>query len=60
MVSKQEAQKVEGERFNLRKLKEMEVRKQYQIKISNWFAALENLRGGKYINRAWDSVKDNT
>jgi hypothetical protein len=30
-VSKQEAQKFEGERFKLRKLNEMEVRKQYQI-----------------------------
>jgi predicted rRNA methylase YqxC with S4 and FtsJ domains len=32
-----------GERFNLRKLNELEVRKQYQIKISNSFASLKNL-----------------
>jgi hypothetical protein len=31
------------ERFNLKKLNELEVRKQYQIQISNRFAALENL-----------------
>ena len=30
------------ERFNLWKLNELEVRKQYPIKISNRFAALEN------------------
>jgi hypothetical protein len=31
------------ERFNLRELNELEVRKQYQIEISNRFAAFENL-----------------
>jgi len=29
---------------NLRKLNELEVRKQYQIKITNRFAALENFK----------------
>ena len=38
-VNKKAAQKFDGERFNLRKLNELEVRKQYQIKISNNFAA---------------------
>ena len=42
-VSKYEAQKFDGERFNLRNLNDLEVRKQYQIEISNRFAALENL-----------------
>jgi len=32
-VSKRAAQKCHVERFNLRKLSELEVRKQYQIKI---------------------------
>ena len=41
-VSKEAAQKFDGERFNLRQLHEPEVRKQYQIKITNKFAALEN------------------
>jgi len=45
-VSKQAAQKFYGERFNLRKLKEVEVRKQYQIEITNRFAALQNLSDG--------------
>jgi len=38
-VSKQAAQRFDGERFNLRKLNELDVRKRYQIKISNRFAA---------------------
>jgi hypothetical protein len=42
-VSKQAALKFDLERFNLRKLNELEVRKQYQIKISNRLATLQNL-----------------
>ena len=51
-VSKQAAQKFGGERFNLRKLNELEVRKQYQIEITNRFAPLENLSDDEDINRA--------
>jgi len=58
-ASKQAAHKFDGERFNLRKLNELEVRKQYQIKISNQFAALENLSDSKDINRAWEKIKGN-
>jgi hypothetical protein len=46
-VSKQATQKVDGERFNLRKLNKLEVGKQYQIEIMNRFAALENLSNGE-------------
>ena len=47
------------ERYNLRKLNELEVRKQYQIKISNQFAALENSNDSEDINRAWENIKEN-
>jgi len=40
------------ERFNPRKLSDLEVRKQYQIEITNRFAALENLKGSEDINMA--------
>jgi hypothetical protein len=43
-VIKQAAQKLYGERFNLRKLNELEVWKQYQIDITNRLAAWENLK----------------
>jgi hypothetical protein len=59
VVSKQVTQKIYGERFNLRKPNELEVRKQYQIEISNRFAALENLCDSKDINRAWENIKEN-
>jgi hypothetical protein len=41
-VRKQAAQEFDGRRFNLRKLNDLEVRKQNQIEITNRFAALEN------------------
>ena len=41
-VSKQEAEKFDAKRSNLRKLSDLEVRKQYQIEVSNSLAVLEN------------------
>jgi hypothetical protein len=43
------------ERFNLKSLSEMEVRKQFQIEISNGFEALENLNESEDINMAWEN-----
>jgi len=40
--NKQAAQTFDVERFNMKKISELEFRKNYQIKISNWFVALEN------------------
>ena len=58
-VSKQVAQRFDRERFNLRKLNELEVRKQYQIEITNMCAALENLSDDEDINKAWKNIKEN-
>ena len=58
-VSKQAAQKLDVERFNLRQLNELEVRKQYQNKISNRCVALENLSDSEDTNRAWENGKEN-
>ena len=52
-VNKQAAQKFDMARFNLRKLSELEVRKQYRIKISKRYAALENwndFQAGSIVN----------
>ena len=47
------------ERFNLGKLNELEVRKQYQIKISKQVAAaLENLSDREDVSRAWKNNED--
>ena len=58
-VSKQTTQKLDGERFNLRKLKDLEVKKQYQIEITNRFSALGNISDDGDINRAWENIKEN-
>ena len=58
-VTKQGAQKFELERFNLKKLSELDVRKQFQTKISKRSAALENLNDSEDINRAWENIKEN-
>ena len=58
-VRKQAAQKSDGVRFNLRKLNDLEVRKQYQIEIKNRFAALENVSEDEDINRGWENIKEN-
>jgi hypothetical protein len=55
---KQAAQKIDIERFNLKNLSEMEVRKQFQIEISNRFEALENLNDSEDINKAWENIRD--
>ena len=52
-------QKLDGERFNLRKLTDLEVKKQYQIEIINRFAALGNISDDGDINRAWENIKEN-
>jgi hypothetical protein len=58
-VNKQASQRFDGERFNLWKLNELEVRKQYQIEITNTFAALEILSNDENINRFWENIKEN-
>ena len=58
-VNKQAAQKFDVERCNLRKLNVLEIRKNYQIRISNRFAALENFSDSEHINRYWKNINDN-
>ena len=48
-----------GERINLRKLYELEVRKQYQTEITNRFADLENLSDGEDISKGRKNIKEN-
>jgi len=55
-VGKQAAQRFDGQRFNL-KLNEPEVREQYQIEITNRFAALENVNDD--VNRTSENIKEN-
>jgi len=47
------------ERFNFKKLSGLDVRKEYQIKISNRITTLENLSDSEGINRTWENMKEN-
>ena len=58
-VRKQAAQKSDGIRFNLRKLNDLQIRKQYQIEITNRFAALEKISEDEDINWGWENIKEN-
>jgi hypothetical protein len=58
-VSKRAAQKIDTERFNVKKLNEGDVKEQYQLTIRNKFAALENLEDSGDINGAWDNIREN-
>jgi len=59
VVRKQEAPIFEGERFNVRKVNELDIRKQYQIENTNRFAALGTLSVDEDINRTWENIKEN-
>jgi hypothetical protein len=57
-------QKFDMEKFNLKKLNDVEVKEQYQVKNSNMFAPLKNLDNDDNdnvdTNRAWESIRQNT
>jgi hypothetical protein len=59
-VNKQTAQAFDVGRFNVRKLRELEVWKQIHIKFSNRFAAMENLNDSEDMNRAWENINEDT
>jgi hypothetical protein len=58
-VSKRATQKFDMERFNLKKLNEVEGKEEYQVKISNRFTALENLCDDGDTNRACETNREN-
>jgi hypothetical protein len=45
--------------FNLRNLSELEIRKEYQIEISNRFTAMENLNNSEDVKKSWENIKQN-
>jgi hypothetical protein len=56
-VSKRTAQKIDNERFNVKNIKEGEVKEQNQVTNRNKFAALENLADSGEINRTWNNIR---
>jgi hypothetical protein len=58
-VSKPARRKCDLERFDLKKLNDIEVKEKYQVKISNRFAAVDNLYESCDINNGWESIREN-
>ena len=57
-VNKQSAGNFNGEIFNLRKLNELGLSKEYQIEITKSFAALDVLSVDEDMNRAGENKKE--
>jgi hypothetical protein len=58
-VNKQRSQRFHSERFNLKKLNEIESRDLYCAEVSNRLAALEDLDAEVEINSAWEMIREN-
>jgi hypothetical protein len=57
--NKQSSHRFHMERFNLKKLNEVEGKEQYCVEVSNRFAALEDLDTEVEINSAWETIREN-
>ncbi|PNF19373.1 hypothetical protein B7P43_G06348, partial [Cryptotermes secundus] len=58
-VSKQTTHIVHMERFNLKKLNEVEGKEQYRVEISNRFTAFENFDTEVEVNNDWETIREN-
>jgi hypothetical protein len=57
-VNKQGSHKFQMERFNLKKLNEVEGKEKYHVEVLNSFAALEDLDAEVEINTIWETIRD--
>jgi hypothetical protein len=58
-VNKQRSKRFHMERFNLKKLNDVEGKEQFWVEVSNRFAALEDLDAEVEINSAWETIRGN-
>jgi hypothetical protein len=58
-VNKQGSHKCHMERFNLKKLNELEDKEKYRVEVSNRFAELEDLDAEVEINTIWETIREN-
>jgi hypothetical protein len=58
-VNKERSQRFNMERFNLKKLNDVEGKEQFGVEVSNRFAALEDLDTEVEINSAWETIREN-
>jgi hypothetical protein len=58
-VNKRGRKKSDLDRFDLKKLDDLEVKEKYQVEILNRFATLESLDESFDINNAWECITEN-
>jgi hypothetical protein len=58
-VNKQRSHRFHMEKFNLKKLNEVENEEQYSVEVSNRFVAFEDLDAEVEINGAWETTREN-
>jgi hypothetical protein len=58
-VNKKRSLRFHMERFNFKKLNEVEGKEQYHVEVTNRFAVLEDLDAEVEIKSAWETIKEN-
>jgi hypothetical protein len=58
-ANKQRSHSFDMEKFNLKKLNEVEGKEEYRVEVSNRFAALEDLDTEVEINTIWETIREN-
>jgi hypothetical protein len=58
-VNKQRSHRFDMEKFNLKKLNDVEGKEQFRVEVSNRFAALQDLDTEVEINSAWETIREN-
>jgi hypothetical protein len=58
-VNKQKSHRFNMERFNLKRLNDVESKEQFRVEVSHRFAALEDLDTEVEINSAWETIREN-
>jgi hypothetical protein len=59
VVNKQGWHNFHRERFNLKKLNDVEGKEKYRVEVSNSFALLEDLDVEVEINTIWETIREN-
>jgi hypothetical protein len=57
--NKQRSHRFCMERFNLKKVNDVEGKEQFCVEVSNRFAALENMDTEVESNSAWEMIREN-
>jgi hypothetical protein len=59
-VNKQRSHRFHTERFNFKKLNQIEGKEQFCVEVSNRLVALEDLDTEVEIDSAWEMIRENT